>query len=169
MDRQLAESWVAAVERPEVARELEGIYAKASAAIAERKPVCVQSGRCCHFEAYGHRLYVTGVEAAYTVSRVGKSTTDAAEPATVVAPISLPVIGAARARGDCPYLEGNLCTVHGIKPLACRTYFCDATAQEWQRELLERLLGEIKSLHERHGIAYRYGEWRSMLEMFAGA
>jgi hypothetical protein len=30
-----------------------------------------------------------------------------------------------------------------------------------------RALAMVRALHERHGIEYRYGEWRSMLRMFA--
>src|SRR5262249_20557183 len=48
---------------------------------------------------------------------------------------------ASRARGGCPYQVASLCSVHAVKPLACRVYFCDQTAQQWQQDLLERLLG----------------------------
>jgi len=141
----LAPDWLAAVANPAIARELETIYAKTAAAIVERKPVCVASGRCCHFEAHGHRLYVTGLEAAYTVSRATGGLSGEAAPAS--ARLSLPILNtqslsAAHTAGTCPYLSGTLCTVHSIKPLACRTYYCDPTAQEWQHELTERLLGE---------------------------
>jgi hypothetical protein len=35
--------------------------------------------------------------------------------------------------------------------------------------LTERLLGEIRGVHERHGLGYRYGEWREMLERVGAA
>ena len=38
------------------------VLAEADADIAARKPVCRASGRCCQFEKYGHRLYVTTAE-----------------------------------------------------------------------------------------------------------
>jgi Fe-S-cluster containining protein len=77
--------------------------------------------------------------------------------------LSLTQIDAAKARGDCPFLERNLCGAHTIKPLGCRVYFCDASAQDWQHELTERALERIRALHDRHGLSYRYGEWRAML------
>jgi Fe-S-cluster containining protein len=123
--------------------------------IEARGPACWASGRCCSFEKAGHRLYVTGLEAAYTVSRLGRV-------------LSVAEVEAARVRGDCPFLEKNLCGVHGIKPIGCRVYFCDRSAQEWQQELSERALEQVKRLHELHGIPYRYGEWRGMLEMVVG-
>jgi Fe-S-cluster containining protein len=75
-------------------------------------------------------------------------------------------VEAAAARGGCPFQVRNLCGVHEIKPLGCRLYFCDRSAQEWQQELSERLLRDIRAIHDRHKIAYRYGEWLEMLNMF---
>jgi hypothetical protein len=33
----------------------------------------------------------------------------------------------------------------------------------WQQELSERALAMVRAIHERYGIEYRYGEWRTML------
>ena len=149
-----ADAWLDAVRDPGVTAELEAVYADVARAIEERGPVCRASGRCCNFERWGHRLYVTGLEAAYTLTRLG---TDQA--------VSGADVAAARARGGCPFQSGTLCSVHGIKPLGCRTYYCDPTARDWQEVLTERSLGEIRAIHEHHEIPYRYGEWRDMLDL----
>jgi Fe-S-cluster containining protein len=149
----LAGAWLAAIARDEVARELEAIYACAAREIESRGPACWASGRCCNFERVGHRLYVTGLEAAYAITRSAH-------------PVTRGQIDAARARGGCPFQEQNLCGIHTIKPLGCRVYFCDRTAQSWQHDLSERLLADIRALHEANAIEYRYAEWRAMLEMF---
>jgi Fe-S-cluster containining protein len=173
MNSDLAQSWLTFVSQPAVAAHLESIYGEAAAAIQARKPRCDASGRCCHFEAFGHRLYVTGLEAAYTLSRLPATSSPAGVPPVSTTPqsvsppvLNLPLLHSARQSGACPFLRGTLCTVHAIKPLACRTYYCDPTAQEWQHDLTERLLARIRALHERHAIEYRYGEWRAMLELF---
>ncbi len=153
----LAGAWLAAVRGGPVAEELEALYALASDAIEARGPACWASGQCCNFEATGHRLYVTGLEAAFTIERL--ATTDHARPDDTA-------LAAAIARGGCPFQVANLCGVHAIKPLGCRVYFCDRSAQTWQHDLSERLLGMIRELHQRHAIEYRYGEWRQMLAMF---
>jgi Fe-S-cluster containining protein len=80
---------------------------------------------------------------------------------------TLAQIDAARDRDDCPYLVANACSVHAIKPTGCRIYFCDASAEDWQHDLSERVLTMLRSLHERRAIEYRYGEWRTMLAAFA--
>lgn len=149
----LAAAWVRAIARDEIARELESIYARAAAEIESRGPACWASGRCCNFERTGHRLYVTGLEAAYAIARAPR----------ILTPDQ---IEAARARGGCPFQEQNLCGIHTIKPLGCRVYFCDRSAQSWQQDLCERLLVDIRALHEVHQIEYRYGEWRAMLGLF---
>jgi Fe-S-cluster containining protein len=83
--------------------------------------------------------------------------------------LRLIVLDAARQSGGCPFQVRNLCGVHSIKPLGCRLYFCDKSAQQWQNDLSERLLARIRALHDEQGIEYRYGEWREMLARFAAA
>jgi Fe-S-cluster containining protein len=160
--RDLRSRWLAAARDPAIAGALDSVYADLAAAVEARAPVCWASGRCCNFEAHGHRLYVTGLEAAYTLMHLGEFDTPRAAP-------TAEEIAAARARGGCPFQQGNLCSVHSIKPLGCRIYFCDRSAQAWQHDLSERLLGEIRRIHELHAIPYRYAEWRDMLSLFARA
>jgi Fe-S-cluster containining protein len=153
---ELREAWLAAARDEGIAAELEAVYALIADQIEARGPRCDVSGRCCHFEQHGHRLYVTGLEAAYTVARLGLVGRE---------PHRDEDISMARARGDCPFLVEERCSVHAIRPLGCRVYFCDPTAQEWQQDLSERTLALVRAIHERHGVPYRYGEWRGILGM----
>ena len=155
MSSALAQGWLDAAAQGALRTELETIYERTADAITARGPVCWASGRCCNFEKAGHRLYVTGLEAAYVLTSGGVLTKAMLEEA--------------RGRGGCGFAAGNLCGVHGIKPLGCRIYFCDRSAQEWQQELHEQMLGELRGLHERWDIAYRYGEWGAMLELLLAA
>lgn len=155
-----AAAWIEASRRGSVRAQLEAIYAEMGQRIAERGPACWASGRCCHFEAHGHRLYVTGLEAAYTLVSAG-----------VERRIDVGSVEAARAAGNCPFQRENACSVHTIKPMACRVYFCDRSAQQWQQDLSEAMHRRIVELHEREGIPYVYAEWRGLLEtlLVAGA
>ena len=177
----LSSSWLDAARDPTIRAELEAVYERVARATRERRPLCSASGRCCHFEKHGHRLYVTGLEAAYTIASLkdagamgvmhDPSTREAGDARVVpTSPrvLSLPQVDAARERGDCPFLIDNLCSVQGIKPLGCRVYYCDPTAQQWQMDLSEECLATIRTIHDRHGIEYRYGEWRGMLEAVVG-
>lgn len=167
MGDELVASWLAAVAPAPPAADgtpaptapaaagLEAIYTDLAGRIAQRRPRCEASGRCCRFEEHGHLLYVTGLETAYALTRLPRAT-----------PLTPESLAAARARGGCPFQIDRLCAIHTIKPLGCRIYFCDPTAQEWQQDLYEELLTRLRALHETHGLEYRYGEWRTMLAAF---
>ena len=138
-------------QRPEVLAAVAAVYADISRAIAERKPVCELSGRCCKFEEYGHRLYVSTLELAAFYA--GCCETGSGRIATGV---NWNGIG-------CPFQKGKLCTVHTIRPFGCRMYFCDPTAQEWQQGMYEQFHTRLKGLHEDLGVPYFYVEWRGAL------
>lgn len=151
-----AQVWITAARDPTIAALLESIYSDAAADIARRGPACWASGRCCNFGKSGHRLYTTGLEAAYTVVHL-----NASNPT-----LSANALAESLSRGGCPFQVNNLCGVHAIKPLSCRLYFCDRSAQAWQHELSERLLERLKRLHDTHQVPYRYAEWRQLLALF---
>ena len=173
---QVASQWLASVDNAHVAAELQALFAEAHDAIVARGPACWASGRCCNFAKAGHRLYVTGLEAAWTVVHAKQR---ASAPALQrdekkgsarlalpqVPQLSQQSIAQALERGDCPFLVANACSVHEIKPLACRVYFCDQSAQDWQHTLSESLQTKLKGLHEAHGIPYSYAEWRTLLKV----
>ena len=147
-----AEAWVRAARDPQVSGELELVYAAVAREASRRRPSCAASGRCCRFEAWGHRFYATGLEAAFTMVSI--------DPALVP---DTRGVADALAKGGCPFQPATLCEAHGHRPLGCRVYYCDPTAQEWQHELSERMLGEVRAIHDRHGVPYLYAEWRTLL------
>ena len=53
-----------AAGRSAVRQAVERIYADLQAQIDLRRPRCDASGRCCRFEEFGHRLFVTTMELA---------------------------------------------------------------------------------------------------------
>lgn len=133
------------------------VYADVQREIDSRGPACWTSGRCCNFERTGHRLYVTGVEVALTVLGLAQA------PGGGGVALTRASLDDALSRGGCPFQVGHLCGAHAHRPLGCRVYFCDRTAQQWQHDLCEDALARVKALHDAHAIPYRYGEWRAML------
>ncbi len=156
----LVEHWRSSCARPEVAAALAAVERMVEDAIEARRPICETSGRCCRFESYGHRLYATGLETAHALSRLGDVRRGAPE-------VTAGEVADAIARGGCPFQVDGLCSVHTIRPVGCRVYFCDATAQEWVERTAERAHEAIRRVHDEHGIEYRYADWRAMLERFA--
>ena len=140
-------------ERPDVWAAVEQVYTDLAAAIARRRPVCEMSGRCCRFEEYGHRLFVTTMELAAFVHALGE-------------PGQSRRITMAMQNWDgagCPFQVGKLCGVHSLRPFGCRIFFCDPTAAGWQNEQYEQFHVTLKRLHEDLGVPYFYLEWRQAL------
>lgn len=145
--------WRAAATDPRVATVLEAVFREAEELVRRERPLCLASGRCCRFEAHGHRLYVTGLEVAWFLDRLAVEEGRALEAAAIDAAVE---------RGDCPFLEGGRCTVHAIRPFGCRSYFCDPRAG-WQAAAYERWHARVRALHDERSLPYAYGEWRAML------
>jgi Fe-S-cluster containining protein len=137
---------LAASEREEVGRAVANVYRALQDAIDIRRPVCNVSGRCCRFDEFGHRLFVSTLEMASFWRELQQSTTkSAANP------------------GGCPFQINKLCTVHTFRPLGCRIFFCDETATDWQQSQYAAFHDELKRLHERLSVPYFYVEWRAGL------
>lgn len=129
------------------------VYQALQDAIDLQKPICSASGRCCRFEEYGHRLFVTTIElgAFLTQLRQQTSPTDPKSALEILA--------------GCPFQLDGLCSVHTIRPFGCRVFFCDPTATDWQKEQYERFHKELKRLHGNLEIPYFYVEWRAALRV----
>jgi Fe-S-cluster containining protein len=106
---------------------------------------CWLSGDCCDFDAAGHRLYTSEIEARRFAKGVDLAGWD---PASRL----------------CPAWKDRRCTAREHRPLACRTYFCDPKFAERTRELTERYVARLKWLHEKHRLAWDY---RDLLDHLA--
>lgn len=160
--------WLEAVARPEIDAGILALHAAMDDAVAARGPTCWQSGKCCHFDAYGHRLYVTGLEAAWFVQRRGTAPPPADAPTGHAV---LPILERppAAAHPGCPFQVDHRCTVHADRPLGCRVFFCQAGTEAWQADLYDRYHAAMRRLHDAHGVPYRYLEWRAALDQAAQA
>lgn len=147
--------------RPDVHTAVRALYDDLGREIDARKPRCDASGRCCHFDAYGHRLYLTTAELATFVTDITQA---APEPSPTPPGRSLPILKPSTdGGGDCPYQVDELCSVHALRPFGCRIYFCDPAATEWMTDAYERFHLRLKTIHADHGLEYFYVEWRQAL------
>jgi Fe-S-cluster containining protein len=145
---ELEQAVRAASGRKEVREAVARLYDDVRAEIERRRPQCVMSGRCCRFEEYGHRLFVTTAELAAFADAL---------PARTPSPTSWDGTG-------CPFQSGKICSVHAIRPFGCRMFFCDTSSTDWQNETYERFHARLKRLHEELGVPYFYVEWRRALD-----
>ena len=160
-------AWRQAVAtEPDLVAAVDGVHRAAEAETARHEGRCDQSGRCCRFESHGHRLYVTGLEAALFLSRVDAGAErgpggDAIRRLPVLQ-IGTNAMGP-RYADACPYQIDGLCSTHRIRPLGCRVYFCGGEGDGWQEAIYERATERLRALHTAHGLPYRYAEWRALL------
>jgi Fe-S-cluster containining protein len=139
-----------AAGRPEVRDAVASLYGDVQREVEQARPRCDVSGRCCRFEEFGHRLFVTTIELAafwYQLETADRS----------------PASDAAWDGTGCPFQVSGLCGVHSIRPFGCRIFFCDPASEGWQREQYERFHARLKRLHEELGVPYAYVEWRQAL------
>ena len=152
MPDALRQAVTAAAARPDVRDAVLRVYDDLQHQIDSRQPLCSASGRCCNFDRYGHRLYVTTMELAtflHQLNETNQSIPAAADPAT------------------CPFQSNRLCSVHTIRPFGCRIFFCDATATEWQNDQYEQFHARLKHLHDDLDVPYFYVEWRQALRVLS--
>lgn len=152
MDEELRLAVVRAASRDDVRAAVGEVYAQLAKEVDVRRPLCIASGRCCRFEEFGHRLYVTTIELAAFVAGVGEERGR---------------IEAWDGTG-CPFQVNKLCGVHAIRPFGCRVFFCDATADEWQKAMYERFHQNLRELHGRLDVPYFYVKWRRGLRAVLG-
>jgi Fe-S-cluster containining protein len=125
---------------------LEQLYRELDAELPRYRFTCSASGRCCDFDAYGHRLYVSTLEARYFFDKLGDERINDD-------PDACPAWGADR-----------LCKERVGRMLGCRTYFCGPYATEGPEALHERYLAKVNQLHDRFRIPYEYKDVRAWAE-----
>ncbi len=105
---------------------------------------CDACGRCCDFDAYDHRLYVTGPELMYLAAGL-----DVEKLRTMPS-------------GRCPYNIDGRCSVYEYRFAGCRIFCCKGDA-DFQSSLTEAVLEKLKSLCAELEIPYLYTDLASAL------
>ena len=98
---------------------------------------CYRCGKCCDFENYDHRLFVSGPELIYFGVKL-----DGEKPKPMPA-------------GKCPYNINGECTVYPYRFGGCRIFFCKAD-KDLQNKLSEESSDKFKSICKEFNIGYRY-------------
>jgi Fe-S-cluster containining protein len=123
--------WDAALE------DLERLYADLERELPRYQFTCAASGNCCDFDAWGHRLYVTTLEAERFFRGLERRENEDAR--------------------HCPaWGPDRLCHARDGRMLGCRTFFCGPYPVAPPDDVHARYHARLVALHERHGIEYAY-------------
>jgi Fe-S-cluster containining protein len=130
---------------------------------------CLACGKCCDFESYGHKLFVTTPEMIYFVEKIGKTDVIVSEAKQSQA---LEIEKLPRRPGSsgllimtssrCPYQVEGKCSVHAHRFSGCRIFCCKGKAM-FQSELTEAVIKKFKALCSELQIPYRYVELSNFL------
>jgi len=119
---------------------------------------CDGCGKCCDFDAFDHRLFVTPPELIYLAANL---------PGQTLRPMTT---------GRCPYNIVVKCSVYDYRFAGCRIFCCktvpneaEADSKDFQGRLSESALKEFKSICTEFDIPYRYADLAAALNSFSGA
>ena len=120
------------------------VYAFIDSRMAETDPACKVCGKCCDFDSYDHRLFVTTPELIYFAFHISP---DSVKP---------------MANGLCPYNIKGVCSVHPHRFAACRIFCCTGNV-DIQSRLSETAIAKLKSICEQSDIPYQYMDLKAAL------
>lgn len=115
--------------------EVKKIYDWLDSNIKPLNNKCETCGKCCNFDSFGHKLFVTTPELLYfsrNVRNLRKMSTQ-----------------------TCPYLENDKCSARNSRFAGCRIFFCKADDEQLNK-LAEKTIEKFKSLCNNFNFPYRY-------------
>lgn len=104
---------------------------------ADQAPPCDACGKCCDFETFDHRLFVTPPELIYLAAKLDGEK---------VKPMPT---------GRCPYNIILACSIYDYRFAGCRIFCCKGD-NDFQSALSEAALEKFKAICTDFGIPYRY-------------
>jgi hypothetical protein len=128
----------------EIAGAVGQVYDWIDSQISQNPAQCEVCGKCCDFEDYDHRLFVTSAELVYFAAKI---------EADMIKPMPA---------GRCPYNIDGECTVYAYRFGGCRIFSCKGD-KDFQSQLSEQAVEKFKSICEMFNIPYCYTDLRAAL------
>jgi len=123
--------------KEKVVKKVAEIYDWIDHEIQKQNYHCKNCGKCCDFEIFDHRLFITTPELIYLTEKLYP---DKVRP---------------MADSICPYNEESNCTIHANRFAGCRIFFCTGD-KDFQSRLTEEALKKFKSICIEYKVPYRY-------------
>ncbi|MCD6395405.1 MAG: hypothetical protein J7M40_18135 [Planctomycetes bacterium] len=120
------------------------VYTFIDSRVAETDLACKVCGKCCDFDSYDHRLFVTTPELVYFAFHI---------PSSSVKPMPA---------GLCPYNIKDVCSIHPYRFAACRIFCCTGDV-DVQNRLSEAAISKLKSICEQSDMPYQYMDLKAAL------
>jgi len=98
---------------------------------------CSACGKCCDFDAFGHRLFVTTPELIFLTAKIGHENIK-------------PML-----KTRCPFQSDDKCTIYEYRFASCRIFCCKAEP-DFRSKLTESAIKQLKSICTELDIPYNY-------------
>ena len=121
----------------EIATAVGQVYNWLDSQISHKQTECEACGKCCDFDGFGHRLFVTSCELIYFGAKISPDK---------IRPMSA---------GRCPYNIDGRCTVYPHRFAGCRIFSCKAD-KDFQGQLSEEALERFKIICDQFDLPYHY-------------
>jgi Fe-S-cluster containining protein len=158
------------------------LYAEIDATLAGQAGACKGCGGCCRFEPNGIILFATTLELAWLVGETSANprpmggmpagsvpqACDAPKDFDMPTPERRHATHAGEGSWQCPYQEGNRCTARTVRPLGCRTYYCDPDARGEGEAVCRWAISRLRQIAADADMAW-YGPARECLASWAAA
>ena len=105
---------------------------------------CLACGKCCDFDTFDHRLFVTSPELIFLVENLKP---DQVRKMT---------------KGCCPYNIDGKCGIYDLRFAGCRIFSCKGSS-EFQANLSEASIARFKSICDRFETPYFYTDLKTAL------
>jgi hypothetical protein len=134
-----------------ICEQVRQIYSWLDSNIKPLNNQCIACGKCCRFDSFGHKLFVTTPELLFFYRNIKNLK-------RVLSKIEEPML-----TQSCPYLNDDKCSVRNYRFAGCRIFFCKsaggcltAADKDLQNKLSEAVVEKFKALCDKFDFPYRY-------------
>jgi len=138
---------------------------------------CCACGKCCDFDGFDHKLFVTSPELIYFVANLDivltAETAESAEENKIKKNDNIKnlcvlcELSGKMKMSRCPYNVDGKCGIYEIRFSGCRIFTCKGDA-DFQGRLSEIVSKKFKAICEQFQIPYRYTDLATALNELAG-
>jgi Fe-S-cluster containining protein len=130
----------------QIVEAVQAIYQNLDKQIEASGQSCKACGRCCDFDSFGHRLYITTPELLYFKMKLTEN--------------KIPILP--MTDGACPYRKDKKCSIYPWRFSGCRIYNCIGDA-DLQSQMSEETIALFKTLCLLYRLDYRYMDLNNAL------
>ncbi|PKL47368.1 MAG: hypothetical protein CVV39_05795 [Planctomycetes bacterium HGW-Planctomycetes-1] len=139
-----------------ICKQVSQIYDWLDSQIKSMNVECQTCGKCCNFDAFGHKLFITTPELLYFKKNIVISSE---------VPINRDGAEKSIQKNICPYLKDGKCAARNFRFAGCRIFFCKADSEKINK-LSEQAIEKFKTLCDEYNFPYRYVNLATALNKF---